>query len=448
MTWLYVPFLCVQESEDSTSESRSPSQTLSASATWRGKAGPPSSWQRRLKAGRFPLLRSTLTLPLSTVVSGAERWISSLPDCPASHSVLPAGNAETGMSASSGMSSSGSSMRSGPPLSSSRTCQVSSQRSLWDTDPMSESSFARWKPPRRVRETLGVAGTPVVTSSGYMGDLSGSSASVWRSMSPQHWKAVVTGWRREYSARLRSVRHTGGSGSSAWPTATTQDFKKRGPNSQQQGLNSSVTKDWKTPHGIANTDRFGKAAGGGGEFAKQATGWSTPHAHNCDGAPGAGHLERGGRNRDLVVETETWATPTSRDHKDGTSVIEREGRGTHNFQLGRQVLRVPIGDGSSNDGPSSPRLWPTPDAQVFNDGQSVKTMEARKRRELAKGYNGNGGGTTLAMEVRKGNELKKLNPAFVNWLMGLPPGWTGSGRSAMQLSLYVQRMRSLLLLRG
>lgn len=46
------------------------------------------------------------------------------------------------------------------------------------------------------------------------------------------------------------------------------------------------------------------------------------------------------------------------------------------------------------------RLLPTPDSSNFNDGQSVEAYRERKERELAKGYNGNGGGTPLAMTVR------------------------------------------------
>lgn len=45
-------------------------------------------------------------------------------------------------------------------------------------------------------------------------------------------------------------------------------------------------------------------------------------------------------------------------------------------------------------------VWPTPDASVFKDSQSVEMYEARKRRETAKRYNGNGGGTPSAMAVR------------------------------------------------
>jgi hypothetical protein len=45
-------------------------------------------------------------------------------------------------------------------------------------------------------------------------------------------------------------------------------------------------------------------------------------------------------------------------------------------------------------------LLPTPDAAVFNDGQTPEAWEARHARELAKGYNGNGGGTPLAGVVQ------------------------------------------------
>jgi hypothetical protein len=49
---------------------------------------------------------------------------------------------------------------------------------------------------------------------------------------------------------------------------------------------------------------------------------------------------------------------------------------------------------------ASSSLLPTPDGSLFNDGQSVEAYRERKERELEKGYNGNGGGTTLAMQVR------------------------------------------------
>lgn len=45
-------------------------------------------------------------------------------------------------------------------------------------------------------------------------------------------------------------------------------------------------------------------------------------------------------------------------------------------------------------------LLPTPNGQNFNDGQSTENWRARKARERAKGYNGNGGGTPIAMAAK------------------------------------------------
>jgi hypothetical protein len=110
------------------------------------------------------------------------------------------------------------------------------------------------------------------------------------------------------------------------------------------------------------------------------------------------------------------------------------------------------------------RLWPTPDASVANDGETLESWQARREREKAKGRNGNGFGTPLAIAVRlwptpvsrdkrtfKGAQHMSswtgaeglaetvareeatrdgaLNPEWVEWLMGYPPGWTDCGVS-------------------
>ena len=136
-----------------------------------------------------------------------------------------------------------------------------------------------------------------------------------------------------------------------------------------------------------------------------------------------------------------WATPTTRDHKDGAS----PGDVPVNGMLGRQVL------------------WPTPDAGGFNASETPESFTARQERLRAKHRNGNGCGTPLAMAVRlwptptegdsaasgnrnlpgsrahagtsltdaanggQGRARVSLNPAWVESLMGFPPGWTESG---------------------
>ena len=50
---------------------------------------------------------------------------------------------------------------------------------------------------------------------------------------------------------------------------------------------------------------------------------------------------------------------------------------------------------------SSPGLLPTPAAGNFNDGESLESWEARRQANLAKGINGNGQGTPLAIAAQQ-----------------------------------------------
>lgn len=113
--------------------------------------------------------------------------------------------------------------------------------------------------------------------------------------------------------------------------------------------------------------------------------------------------------------------------------------------------------------------WPTMDASVANDGESIASWEARRAREAAKGRNGNGFGEPLAIAVRRwptptagdakgsggrnnspnchpGTSLTdatvrqpripddhRLSPAWVETLMGLPVGWTDPGTLRAEL---------------
>jgi len=58
---------------------------------------------------------------------------------------------------------------------------------------------------------------------------------------------------------------------------------------------------------------------------------------------------------------------------------------------------VPVPAISAGASSSSPGLLPTPTASNPNDGESLESWEARRQRNLAKGYNGNGQGTPLAI---------------------------------------------------
>ena len=90
-----------------------------------------------------------------------------------------------------------------------------------------------------------------------------------------------------------------------------------------------------------------------------------------------------------------WQTPAALDWKSD----DPDQSPDHTPPLGRQVLQTsPDGGKPSTDGPNSPRRWPSPRAE------KTDKLESHHRNATGKG--------------------KKLNPLFVEWLMGLPRNWT------------------------
>ena len=158
----------------------------------------------------------------------------------------------------------------------------------------------------------------------------------------------------------------------------------------------------------------------------------------------------------------------------------------------------------ASDSLSADTLWPTPNASVAQDGEGLETWERRRRIAQAKHQNGNGFGTPLTIAVQlwptpaardvkganspesqrtrafaktaNGQQLpnyiahfwcppdqtmrvagpppspsgpispQRLNPAFVEWLMGWPEGWSSahsdSASSAMASTPWQQQWHS------
>jgi hypothetical protein len=110
------------------------------------------------------------------------------------------------------------------------------------------------------------------------------------------------------------------------------------------------------------------------------------------------------------------------------------------------------------------RWWSTPSASVANDGETPATWNARAALLKEKHRNGNGVGKPLTIQSQEigdilssrlhpmlyrvgqvsSPECRSLNPRFVEWLMGWPPGWTYFACSATELSRFKRRMRSAL----
>jgi hypothetical protein len=241
-------------------------------------------------------------------------------------------------------------------------------------------------------------------------DLFGASLKTWRgtlawdltkfTVTYAHW---VTRLRQDYSARQRSARLINGSDCSFWPT---MNVPNRGVESRESkdkrnagGIDlQSAVKVWPTP-----TEQDAKNNAGKSQFQRNtqplnvAAGLLDPDNPNMNGknpelypTPGGGDARAAGRYKGknphlhLFVESENWATPEAQN------------------QQGYQIM----------NGKQYPRLgtqvnWATPNA-----GDAI-------------GTHGGGQGRSLRTDTHK---MKgKLNPDWVEQLMGLQVGWTDLG---------------------
>jgi hypothetical protein len=182
-----------------------------------------------------------------------------------------------------------------------------------------------------------------------------------------------------------------------WKTPCADNTGNRTKRYAQGGTPLTLqTSNWKTPHGLQ-----GNADGGGGEFHKQVTQWPTPRT--ITGGPEVRETKvlRGSGAIDLQQAARQWPTARSED---------AESCGNH--------------PGATDSLTGAARQWPTP---VSNDHKSTVTGNIAKRnsrplRERAGSFRL--GPKTSPRGAKSSPETRKLNPLFVEALMGLPPGWT------------------------
>jgi hypothetical protein len=171
----------------------------------------------------------------------------------------------------------------------------------------------------------------------------------------------------------------------------------------------ATAKSWKTPHGMGGTDAKGHTAGGGGEFARQVLNWQTPATDSFRCRGGLRKNEEG-----LDQQARNWPTPKTIT---GGANSNRENR------------RRPGGQTAGADLQEAVQLWPTP-----------KTPTGGSESRQAKARRGSGGADLPAVAVSFppspqgltisphgpscSDHTRRLNPLFVEHLMGFPLGWT------------------------
>ena len=167
-----------------------------------------------------------------------------------------------------------------------------------------------------------------------------------------------------------------------WQTPSTDSFRSRGGDRKDEMGLDQEARNWKTPHGMSNVDFRGKVGGcGGGEFAKQANNWVTPNARD-------------------------WKSETGSENNryDRTPGLSRQV-----YNLSHPDPPIPDGPASSENVPTSRRLWPT-----ARQEPGTHSIVNGKRYETSLEY--------VARDQK--DQTRRLNPRFVEWLMGFPISWT------------------------
>jgi len=182
------------------------------------------------------------------------------------------------------------------------------------------------------------------------------------------WKNLVTKRRGEYLVRQKLAHRIKENESSSWPTPTVD----------------------------SSTVRNKKYNQGGMPLQMAAKLWPTPTASDSEGGPRQQDGKRGRALKDLP--NAPWMTPLVQDSRhSGTNPSKNGAR----MLLANQVH------------------WPTPTSRDWKDTPGMATQAGSRSRldQLPRAVFANNG------DQKSG----QLNPTWVEWLMGLPLGWTDLG---------------------
>ena len=357
------------------------SQTCEKSLSWRGKDSLSRTWLQRWKRENWIQHLSSRTLKHSHTESFVDKWTSYLADSRANPSVVRDSvkqlKTQDTCSHTSQMESESANLE----LFSLKTLQGSSQPRL-----ETESQFSN--------------------------------------MSSENWKDWVTEQRQEYSQRKKSAHLTSASESSSlgWPTARTSD-------AEGGRIETEMTSEGFKSKRHRSNQTFGAKLRDAVETHEERKNWATPQVTDVrtdirKPSERSEKAKKGGcKNlREEVMQPQNWPTASARDWKDTAGMsTERDGKALGRVdQLPRAVfyqdgLLDQANLNTSGKNPES-QQWPTPRANKVHPQITEENREHlanRKKSNLEEDVAGHCGKAT-----------GKLNPNWVEHLMGLPVGWT------------------------
>lgn len=208
----------------------------------------------------------------------------------------------------------------------------------------------------------------------------------------RNWEASVTKQRGEYSRRVKLAHRTNGSGCSSWPTATTRDYK--GPSARAykgnpENLSDITMMTWPTP--------------------------TTAEAGKISCRPNYGQL---GLSNHPDVHGYQVNRPKLEKSRSGLPAPENP-KTNGNRQESWATPRVQL---ASNCPSEQKRKSPSLDAMVNASWATPQTRDHKGSH--AESFDNPNKSKNLNDQMEKIQTNGKLNPRWVETLMGLPVGWT------------------------
>jgi hypothetical protein len=236
-----------------------------------------------------------------------------------------------------------------------------------------------------------------------------------------------------------------GSGCSSWPTAVANDdnktpeahlaMKKRmgerdGSNANRTAITSLnvMVQHWPTPQAHDVTARGSgqvpTAKAGNACLATDAQKWSTPRA--SDAEKGGPNQAFGAGGTPLPAQAAQWPTPAAHEPRLG---VQNRSEGSKGSQLSLSTIADRF-DCSR------------PDLPTRKDGPTLSQLRPIWRPLRASLIASHGRATWR--RLWKGRNKRRLNPGFVSWLMGWPPGHALCDCSETGFILWQRDMRGAL----
>lgn len=371
----------------------------------------------------------------------ADWWTSSVLACPASRTASPESRKATrtkGATTKKGTAQSRISSESwpsvAPPWSSAKTSLPGFQEDGFD---LSEKNYQDWVTRSKARS--------LSLRNRLTRAIGGSESLSWPtiraqedSCSTEATDARMIRARKKYDAgeygdnngppSMNSLNYAAGK----WPTPDTGSTGSKDAENREGGasLGANVAM-WPTPYGLADNSH----GPDGNEFSTACRQWSTPQAHDQTGAASeeskARRLTAGSKPgcRDLTSDATIWATPAAHERANTPREVD------HGIQLANQA-----------------DSWATP---ANRDYRSPNATSFQERSDSTKGEQ-------LVNQIehhflppdqrQTGDKSRKcstrrLNPAFVCWLMGWPWWWTRAepiNFAAAEMALWRRRQQLLL----